>query len=76
MLIGPSFGGMIAEKLLGEDYGAAAIGIDSAQIKGVLPVPLSSLRVTLPAFKSPSNVHEAVSLTSRCSTGTHRPRLT
>jgi hypothetical protein len=28
---------MIAEKLLGLDYGAAAIGIDAAQIKGVLP---------------------------------------
>ena len=32
---------MIAEKLLGLGYGAAAIGIDAAQIKGVLPLPLS-----------------------------------
>jgi len=44
---------MIAEKLLGEDLAAAAIGIDAAQIKGVLPLPLSSLRATLPVFKTP-----------------------
>jgi pimeloyl-ACP methyl ester carboxylesterase len=64
VLIGHSFGGMIAEKLLGEDYGAAAIGIDAAQIKGVLPVPLSSLHATLPVFKSHANKHLAVSLTA------------
>jgi pimeloyl-ACP methyl ester carboxylesterase len=64
IVIGHSFGGMIAEKLLGEDYAAAAIGIDAAQIKGVLPLPLSSLRVTLPAFKNPANRHRAVALTA------------
>ncbi len=41
ILIGHSFGGMIAEKLLGMNKGAAAIGIDAAQIKGVLRLPLS-----------------------------------
>ena len=65
LLIGHSFGGMIAEKLLGMDYGAAAIGIDAAQIKGVLPLPLSSLRATLPVFKNPANIHKAVSLTAK-----------
>jgi pimeloyl-ACP methyl ester carboxylesterase len=71
ILIGHSFGGMIAEKLLGMDYGAAAIGIDAAQIKGVLPLPLSSLRATLPVFKNPANIRKnpanirrAVSLTA------------
>jgi pimeloyl-ACP methyl ester carboxylesterase len=63
ILIGHSFGGMIAEKLLGLDYGAAAIAVDAAQIKGVLPVPLSSLHATLPVFKNPANRHRAVSLT-------------
>ena len=43
VLIGHSFGGMIAQKLLGEGYGSAAIGIDAAQIKGVLPLPLCRL---------------------------------
>jgi pimeloyl-ACP methyl ester carboxylesterase len=64
IIIGHSFGGMIAEKLLGMDLGAAAIGIDAAQIKGVLPLPLSSLRATLPVFKNPANAHKAVSLTA------------
>jgi pimeloyl-ACP methyl ester carboxylesterase len=64
ILIGHSFGGMIAEKLLGLDYGAAAIGIDAAQIKGVLPLPLSALHATLPVFKNPASKHKAVSLTA------------
>jgi pimeloyl-ACP methyl ester carboxylesterase len=64
ILIGHSFGGMIAQKLLGEDYGIAAIGIDAAQIKGVLPLPLSALHSTLPVFKNPANRHKAVTLTA------------
>ena len=64
VLIGHSFGGMIVEKLLGENSGAAGIAIDAAQIKGVLPLPLSSLRATLPVFKNPANKHRAVSLTA------------
>ncbi|GIH20449.1 alpha/beta hydrolase [Rugosimonospora africana] len=63
ILIGHSFGGMIAQKLLGLDRAAAAIAIDAAQIKGVLPVPLSALRATLPVFKNPSNRRRAVVLT-------------
>jgi pimeloyl-ACP methyl ester carboxylesterase len=64
VIIGHSFGGMIAEKLLGADLGAAAIAIDAAQIKGVLALPLSSLRSTLPVFKNPANAHRAGSLTA------------
>jgi pimeloyl-ACP methyl ester carboxylesterase len=64
ILIGHSFGGMIAQRLLGEDLAVAAVAIDAAQIKGVLPVPLSALRATLPVFKNPANKHRAVSLTS------------
>ncbi len=58
ILIGHSFGGMIAEKLLGMNKGAAAIGIDAAQIKGVLRLPLSALHATLPVFKNPANKHK------------------
>jgi pimeloyl-ACP methyl ester carboxylesterase len=64
ILIGHSFGGMIVEKLLGEDVGAAGVAIDAAQIKGVLPLPLSSLKSTLPVFKNPANKHKSVTLTS------------
>jgi pimeloyl-ACP methyl ester carboxylesterase len=64
VLIGHSFGGMIAQKLLAQDLAAAAVAVDAAQIKGVLPLPLSALRATLPVFKNPANKHKAVTLTS------------
>jgi pimeloyl-ACP methyl ester carboxylesterase len=64
VLIGHSFGGMIAQKLLGQDRAVAAIAIDAAQIKGVLPLPLSALHSTLPVFKNPANKHKAVTLTA------------
>src|SRR5262249_28839817 len=46
ILIGHSFGGMFAQKLLGLDLAAAAIAIDAAPLKAVLPVPLSARRPT------------------------------
>jgi pimeloyl-ACP methyl ester carboxylesterase len=64
IIVGHSFGGMFAEKLLGEGRGAAAVAVDAAQIKGVLRTPLSSLRATLPVFKNPANKHRTVSLTA------------
>ncbi|MBP2707496.1 alpha/beta fold hydrolase [Microbispora sp. RL4-1S] len=63
ILIGHSFGGMIAQKLLGMDLAVAAVAIDAAQIKGVLPVPLTALRSALPVFRNPANRNRAVSLT-------------
>jgi pimeloyl-ACP methyl ester carboxylesterase len=63
ILIGHSFGGLLAEKLLGEGVGAAAVAIDPAQIKGVLPLPLAPLRAGFPALGNPANLHRAVSLT-------------
>jgi pimeloyl-ACP methyl ester carboxylesterase len=64
VLVGHSFGGMIAQKLLGEGRAAGVVAIDAAQIKGVLPLPLSALHSTLPVFKNPANKHRSVSLTS------------
>ena len=64
ILIGHSFGGMIAQRLLGADLAVGAVAIDAAQIKGVLPLPLSALKATLPVFKNPANLHRAVSLTA------------
>jgi pimeloyl-ACP methyl ester carboxylesterase len=64
ILIGHSFGGMIAQRLLGQDLARAAVAIDAAQIKGVLPLPLSALRSTLPVFKNPANRNRTVSLTA------------
>jgi pimeloyl-ACP methyl ester carboxylesterase len=63
VLIGHSFGGLFAEKLLGQGIGLAGVAIDPAQIKGVLPLPLAQLRAALPALGNPANLHRSVSLT-------------
>lgn len=63
ILVGHSFGGLIVEKMLGQGVGRAAIAIDPAQIKGVLPLPLAQLRAALPALANPLNRARAVSLT-------------
>jgi pimeloyl-ACP methyl ester carboxylesterase len=65
VIIGHSFGGLFTEKLLGQDLGLAAVAIDPAQIKGVLPLPVAQLRAALPALGNPANLHKAVSLTAK-----------
>ena len=65
VIIGHSFGGLIAEKLLGQGRGAAGVAIDPAQIKGVLPLPLGQLRAGLPGLGNPANLHKAVALTRK-----------
>ncbi|RIJ70914.1 alpha/beta fold hydrolase [Nakamurella silvestris] len=63
VLVGHSFGGLIVEKLLGDGLGVAGVAIDAAPIKGVLPLPISSLRSSFPVLKNPANSSRAVSLT-------------
>jgi pimeloyl-ACP methyl ester carboxylesterase len=65
VIVGHSFGGLFTEKLLGQDLGLAAVAIDPAQIKGVLPLPVAQLRAALPALGNPANLHKAVSLTAK-----------
>jgi non-heme chloroperoxidase len=62
IVIGHSFGGLIAQRLLGEGRAAAAVGIDAAPIKGVLFLPPSALRVASVALRNPLNRSRAVSL--------------
>jgi pimeloyl-ACP methyl ester carboxylesterase len=63
IVIGHSFGGLLAEKLLGDGQAIAGVGIDATPIKGVLPLPISALRVAFVALKNPGNIDAAVSLT-------------
>src|ERR1700691_5961533 len=63
VVIGHSFGGLIAQRLLGQDLAAAAVAIDPAPIKGVLTLPVSALRVASIALRKPANRNLAVSLT-------------
>jgi pimeloyl-ACP methyl ester carboxylesterase len=64
IVIGHSFGGLFAQKLLGQDLASAAVAISPAQIRGVLPVPLSQLRSTFPVLGNPLNWNKTVALTA------------
>jgi non-heme chloroperoxidase len=63
VVIGHSFGGLIAQRLLGQDLAAAAVAVDPAPIKGVLSLPVSALRVASIALRKPANRNLAISLT-------------
>lgn len=64
VLIGHSFGGLIAQRLLADGRGAAAVAIDPAPMRGVRRLPLSTLRASGPVLRNPANRRRAVSLTA------------
>jgi non-heme chloroperoxidase len=64
VVVGHSFGGLVVQRLLGQDLAAAAVAIDPAPIKGVLYLPPSAVRVASIALRRPANRKEAVSLTA------------
>ena len=63
IVVGHSFGGLIAQRLLADGFAAAAVGLDAAPIKGVYFLPPSALRVASIALRNPLNRNRAVSLT-------------
>ena len=63
IVIGHSFGGLIAQRLLAEGHASAAVALDPAPIKGVLFLPFSALRVASIALRNPANKKGAVALT-------------
>jgi non-heme chloroperoxidase len=65
VVIGHSFGGLVAQKLLAEGRARAAVAIDPGQIRGVKPVPLAQIRAGLPVLSRPGNKKKAVSLTRK-----------
>lgn len=65
IVIGHSFGGLIVQRLLGQDLAAAAVAIDPAPIKGVVYLPPSALRVASVALRNPANRKRAVALTAK-----------
>lgn len=62
-VLGHSFGGLISEMLAGEGKSAATVAISPAAFRGVLPLPLSSLKAASPVLANPFNVGRAVPLT-------------
>lgn len=65
IVVGHSFGGLIAQRLLGQDLAAAAVAIDPAPIKGVIFLPPSALRVASIALRNPANRNRAVALNEK-----------
>jgi pimeloyl-ACP methyl ester carboxylesterase len=63
--VGHSFGGLIAQKLLGQSKLAAAVAIDPAPMKGVKPLPIAQLRSALPVLGNPLNRGRAKGLTRK-----------
>ncbi len=55
VIIGHSFGGLTAQLLLNRGLGAAGVAIGTAPPKGILVLPLSTLRSGFPALKNPFN---------------------
>jgi pimeloyl-ACP methyl ester carboxylesterase len=64
IVIGHSFGGLVVQRLLGQDLARAGVAIDPAPVKGVLALPLSALRVASVALRNPANKKRAVALTA------------
>src|SRR5207247_3819043 len=62
-IIGHSFGGLLAQILAGRGLAKVSVAIDPAPFRGVLPLPISSLRSASPVLKNPANYHRAVPLT-------------
>jgi pimeloyl-ACP methyl ester carboxylesterase len=62
-LVGHSFGGLLVQILAGRGLATATVAIDPAPFRGVLPLPLSSLKAGRPVLGHPANRHRAVRLT-------------
>ena len=63
VVIGHSFGGLLAQILAGRGLSTATVAIDPAPFRGVLPLPVSALRSASPVLTNPVNRHRAVPLT-------------
>ena len=63
VLIGHSFGGLLAQILAGRGLAAATVAIDPAPFRGVLPLPLSALKSAWPVLGNPANRNRAIPLT-------------
>ncbi|GGL93772.1 alpha/beta hydrolase [Streptomyces fumigatiscleroticus] len=63
VVLGHSLGGLIAQMIAGRGLSAASVAIGPAPFRGVLALPLSSLRAASAVLGDPANYHRAVPLT-------------
>jgi pimeloyl-ACP methyl ester carboxylesterase len=62
-VIGHSFGGLLAQMVAGRGLASAAVAIDPAPFRGVLPLPISALKSASSVLGNPLNYRRAVPLT-------------
>jgi non-heme chloroperoxidase len=62
VVVGHSFGGLLAQNLAGRGLAAATVAIDPAPFRGVLPLPIAAIRTTFPVLGNPANRNRAVTL--------------
>jgi pimeloyl-ACP methyl ester carboxylesterase len=62
-VIGHSFGGLLTQIVAGRGHAAVSVAIDPAPFRGVLPLPISSLKSASPVLANPINRNRAVPLT-------------
>src|SRR3954466_11898201 len=62
-VIGHSTGGLLAQIIADRGLSAATVAIDPGPFRGVLPLPISTLRSSLPVLRNPLNRSRAVALT-------------
>ncbi|MGQ4601152.1 alpha/beta fold hydrolase [Nocardia sp. R6R-6] len=65
IIMGHSFGGAITQILLDRGLGSVGVAISSAAVKGVLPLPYSTLKSVWPALRNPARMNKAITLTPR-----------
>lgn len=63
VIVGHSFGGLLAQILAGRGLAAATVAIDPAPFRGVLPLPFSALKSAWPVLGNPANRNRAIPLT-------------
>jgi pimeloyl-ACP methyl ester carboxylesterase len=63
IIIGHSMGGALTQILLDRGLGAAGVAIDSVQVKGVIRLPLTTIKSVWPILRSPANRNRAVGFT-------------
>jgi non-heme chloroperoxidase len=62
-LVGHSFGGLITQKLAGQGLASVSVPIDPGPFRGVLPLPLSALKVASAVILNPKNKKRSIMLT-------------
>src|SRR5215207_8886478 len=61
-VMGHSTGGLLAQMIADRGLSAATVAIDPGPFRGVLPLPVSTLRVSAPVLRNPFNRGRAVAL--------------